>query len=195
VSAKSELTIITSPEAKKMLGMVTDGFYDNAYIVQWLFQVIGLEWDNMASWSDSLTAEAFPQTCTWSIAYWEQAYGITPNPALPLEFRRQQILTKRLQSPPINPARVEKILEALTGETVEITENVADYTFRVTIYEEPGDSVNGPLVKAQLDQIKPSHLAYIYELAMITQANSYAGIRWQGMNMAITAEVSVYGME
>ena len=33
----------TSESAKKMLGYVSDGFYDSSYVGKWLFQVMGIE--------------------------------------------------------------------------------------------------------------------------------------------------------
>ena len=36
----------TSESAKRMLSYVTPGFYDNSYVGKWLYQVMGLEYDD-----------------------------------------------------------------------------------------------------------------------------------------------------
>lgn len=35
----------TSESAKRQLGYVTAGFYDRSYVGKWIFQVIGMEYD------------------------------------------------------------------------------------------------------------------------------------------------------
>jgi len=157
--------IITSDLARRMLGMVTEEVYDHSRTVLWLFEVIGQEYDEMAAWSQDLRFEAFVQTCSWSISIWEQIYGIVPDDTLDLEFRRQRVMAKRLQWPPINPARIEAILSALTGATVEITEFVAPYTFKVTVSGATLTSADFRRMMRLLRQIKPSHLTteYVYQ--------------------------------
>lgn len=164
--SKSELNIITSPSAKRMLRTVTEGFYDRSRIGLWMFEVIGREYDDMAKWSEELKYEAFPQTATWSISIWEFIYGFEPDDTLPLDFRRGRILSKRLQHPPINPARIEAILSALVGVPVEVIENVAPYTFRVIVDETEIPAVNLNQMFRLLRQIKPSHLAIWFDHRM-----------------------------
>ena len=152
-----------------MRQMVTSGFYDRSYIGLWLFEVIGREYDDMAMWAREVRREAFPQTCTWSIAIWEFVYGIDPDDTLPLDFRRERILSRRLSRPPINPARIEATLSALTGEPVSITENVAPYTFAVTVGETDETIYDFRAALKQLRQMKPSHLSFSYESHIVVE--------------------------
>ncbi|MFP3153146.1 YmfQ family protein [Lachnospiraceae bacterium ZAX-1] len=156
---KKDLEIIKNPEAQRMLGIIQGDFYDRSYIGQWLFEVIGREYSEMRTWSKELRLEAFPETCTWGIPIWEAVYGIESDNTKPLECRRQQILLKRLRRPPINPARMEEIVSALTGCPVQITENTEPYTFRIDVDESAGISAPYQSVEEVLRQIKPSHLA------------------------------------
>ena len=160
---KPDLDIITSPQAERMRTMVTSGFYDRSRIGLWLYEAIGREYDEMAGWADTVHLEAFPQTCTWSIGIWEWIYGIEPDDALPMDFRRGRILSKRLQQPPINPARIEAILSALVGVPVEITEGVSPYTFKVTVDEAGMPATNLSQMYRLLREIKPSHLSVGYD--------------------------------
>jgi hypothetical protein len=152
-----------------MRQMVTEGFYDRSRIGLWLFEVIGREWDDMAQWARTLRLEAFPQTCTWSIAIWEFVYGYEPDGGKTLEWRRARILAHKWSSPPINPARIEAALSALTGCPVHITEHVAPYTFQVVVDEtDIGGTSDGSLYDFRaalrlLRRIKPSHLSFRYE--------------------------------
>jgi hypothetical protein len=187
--------IIKSPEAERMRQMVTAGFYDESYIGLWLMEVIGREYDGMAEWSGSLRDEAFPQTATWSISIWEFLYGIEPDDSLPLEFRRQRILSTRLRRPPINPARIESAISALTGSTVKITENTAPYTFTIEIDASGGILYDLRRALRLLREIKPSHLAFTMVNSMFGTAAVYTAAAFSGLYISISTEVKVYGMD
>lgn len=156
----STLDIIKSPEAKRMLEMVTSDFYNDSRTALWMYEAIGREYDDMAKWSRELKRETLPQTCTWSIVIWEFIYDIESDDALPLEYRRNQLMAKRWSNPPINPARIEFALSLLLGLPVEITDPVAPYTFMVEIYEEENVEVDYKIALKRLRKIKPSHLSF-----------------------------------
>ena len=156
---KSNETIIKSPEAMRMLQMVTKDFYSRAYIAQWMFEAMGREYDEMAAWVRGLRYEVFPQTCTWSIAIWEWVYGYEPDDALSLDFRRQRILAHIIAQAPINPEVIRRGVAALTGAEVEINENVAPYTFGIVL-SQTEQPLNFIEVKRYVRRIKPSHLAF-----------------------------------
>ena len=160
---KPALDIIKSPSAERMRQMATEGFYDRSRVALWMFEVIGREWDEMGDWAWDLRNEIFPQTCTWSLPIWEWVYGFEPDDTLSLEFRRQRILSKRLERPPINPARIEAALAALTGGTVNITDFVKPYTFRVDVGETGETIYDYREALKTLRKMKPSHLSFNYE--------------------------------
>ena len=161
--SKPELDIIKSPEGQRMLQMVTEGFYNRSFIGLWLFEVIGREYDDMAKWSKELIYEAFPQTCTWSITIWEFMYGFEPDDTLSLEYRRQRILAKKLQRPPVNPASIEAVVTALTGCPASITEDISQYKFIIKIENPNGIVYDGKEMLRAVKQQKPSHLTVILE--------------------------------
>ena len=194
--SKPDLDIITSPEAQRMLQMVTKGFYDRSRIGLWLFEVIGREYDDIAQWAQELRFEVVPQTCTWSISIWEFVYGIEPDESLPLEFRRQRIIAKKLQRPPINPARIETTLSLLTGDEIRVADPIAPYRFAVEI-EAKGQTIDDyKSALAMLRKIKPSHLSFNAGFVANPQGHctTYAAVAAAGIYTSITVEVAVYGM-
>lgn len=146
----------TSEAAQRMLSRVSP-IYSRSYVGKWLYQVMGLEMEDARRLFEELRQQAFPETATWGLTYWEQRYGITPNPADDLETRRQAVLDRQNARSPMNPARIEAIINGMTGMPVTVTENVADYTFLVTIESEGAGSVDIPSITARLRKIKPSH--------------------------------------
>lgn len=172
--SKPSLDIIRSPTAEEMLRMVSQGFYDKSYIALWLFEVIGREYDDMSAWSQELKLEIFIQTCTWSVGLWEWVYGISSNLKLPLEQRRAQILAQQLRRPPINPAQIEGVISAFTGCPTRITDPVKPYTFALEIDESNAKfPVDYKAARELLNQIKPSHLAAIWNTVINVEFNGY----------------------
>ena len=147
----------TSPTAKRMLSRVSP-IYDRSYVGKWLFQVMGAEMDEVRLRFDQLRDQAFPETATWALPYWEQRYGIKPAEGETDEQRRRAIITHRNAREPINPAKMERIIQAMTGCPAHVTENVAPYTFTVEIYAgaERGN-FDWDMIYTKLKRIKPSH--------------------------------------
>jgi hypothetical protein len=157
MSSKPELDILTSPEGQRMLTYVTDGFYDRSYVGLWLYEVMGRELDWARQAADDLKLEAFPQTATWSIPYWEDAYGFERDESLPLEYRRQRILARITEHTPMNPEHIRRIAELLSGARAEVVDPVAPYRFAVILYDVDQNTDHASAIRRILE-IKPSHL-------------------------------------
>jgi len=157
--SRPDLDIIRSPQAERMKGMVTKGFYDRSRIGLWMFEAMGREYDDMARWAQELRLEAFAQTCTWSIGIWEWVYGFEQDDSLSLEFRRQRLFAHIIGAAPINPEAIQRSVAAFTGANVEIIENPGTYTFEVVI-----NPTENPLsyigARRYIRSIKPSHLSF-----------------------------------
>lgn len=145
----------TSPSAIKMMSRISP-IYDRSYVGKWIFEVMGVEMDGARLRFEELRLQAFPETATWGIRYWEQKYGIPVNESLDLETRRKNVIIKRGIRSPMNPARIEQILGDMCGRQVEVTENVAPYAFQVTVYAGDTTVDFGAMFK-RLRRIKPSH--------------------------------------
>ena len=145
----------TSPTALRMMSRISP-IYDRSYVGKWIFQVMGLDMDDVRLCFEELRLQAFPETATWGLTYWEQRYGITPSSTQTLEERRRAVLSKRHSREPMNPAKIEHIIQTMTGMSAKVTENVADYTFAVEIFSD-GSPIDFDAVFSKLKRIKPSH--------------------------------------
>lgn len=161
----------TRVAAKRMMSRISP-IYDNSYVAKWIFEVMGIEIDSARNKYDELRLQAFPETATWSLAYWEQKYGIPVNESLDIETRRKNIISRMGYRAPMNPCRVEKIVESICSRTTTVIENVAPYTFEVIIGD--GDTViDYPDVIKQLKKIKPSHQRFIIETRALKTSDIY----------------------
>ena len=155
---KTELMekILTSEMGQKMLSEVSPR-YGDAYVVLWLFQVMGLEMDKVMGWVESLQDQVVPQTATWAIEYWEKQYGIAPNDSLTIEQRRQNVVNIMTGKRPMTPYRLENIVFAETGFKCRVEENTAKNTFELYIDAMPED-VDVESLSAVIKKVKPARL-------------------------------------
>ncbi len=174
----------TNPTALRMLSRISP-IYDRSYVGKWIFEVMGADMDVVRLRFEELRAQAFPETATWGLIYWEQRYGLPVGSGLSeIEARRRRVLGRRRSRSPMNPKRVEHILSELTGREVIVTENVADYTFRVEI--EPGDNaIDIGEAMRRLKQIKPSHQAYRLQVALQTTRVKVAMLTETRLNVEV----------
>ena len=134
--------ILTSESAKQMIDYVSP-IYGKSRIGLWLFQVIGLEIDDVKTICEDIFDQIFVDRATWGLPIWEKEYGITPLPDQTIEQRRTQISQMRIKRP-LNPKRFEKLIE-----------NTAKNTFQVNLY---GEVNNDDEVVRRIEELKPAHL-------------------------------------
>ncbi len=145
--------ILTSDAAKRMIDYVSP-IYDRSYVGLWLFNVIGIELDELNKFCEELYDQAHIETATWSLPMWEKEYGITPLEDQTIEQRRQRLLQMKKKSA-FNPEKLRKLIESMTGVEVEIVENTNKNTFLVRL---KGSVDNLDDVKEQINLMKPAHL-------------------------------------
>ena len=165
----------TSKTAQKMLGMVSQGFYDDSYVGKWIYQVMGAQLDIMDVSVEDLPYQAYVDTATWGLRYWEQAYGIETDESLTYEQRRAEIHARESTGAPINPERIRTTLEGITGRSWSIEEMNSEYRFKITVYQGE-DAINWKRVIQWLDKVKPAHLSYGFGLDIQERSELAVGI-------------------
>ena len=100
----------TSESAKRQLSYVTKGFYDTSYIGKWIYQVMGLEYDEAKRIVEELPLQFFPETATWGLKYHEIKWQLPIRENLSYEERRRFIYQKRDAKAPMTPCHMEQYL-------------------------------------------------------------------------------------
>lgn len=166
------LNFPTSESAKRQLSYVSEGFYEKSYVGKWLFQVMGMEYDEARKLVEELPDQMFPETATWGLKYHELKWQLPVRENLPYEERRKLIYQKRDIKTPMTPYRMERYLESMTGLKVHVADvhDLGKFSngfshpnmFSVTII---GDSdLDLAEIKRILDRHKQSHTAYTIEV-------------------------------
>lgn len=159
----------TSQSAQNMLATVTPGFYDQSYVGKWLYQVMGLEFDEAERLiAEEFPLQFFPETATWGLMYHEIKWGLPVRDYLSYDERRKLIYEKRDQRAPMTPYRIETMLANVTGFLANIADihDGGKYGYKVShpntfIAVFVGDgSLNTKAVKRLLDSAKQSHTTY-----------------------------------
>lgn len=166
--------ILTSESGKRMLSYVSP-IYDQSKVMQAIFECIGKEVDDLHTWCDDILNQFFPQTATWGLEYWENRLGIVTNTSLPIETRRKNILLKLATRTPVTPARLKSIIEAVSGVEADIVQNIAPYTFRVSLISQANGNIDVWQVNKTIKDTKPAHLAF--ELDIEAKVNINVGIK------------------
>lgn len=180
----------TNETALRMMERISP-IYDRSYVGKWIFEIMGMEMGETKAYFEELRQQPFPERTTWAIEYWERRYAITPKPTDDLATRRQNIIIKRGVRLPMNPARMEEIINGLTGGKTTITENVDDYTFSVMI-DNPVLSKDMAGITKEIKKRKPSHQRFTVSVGQQADViSAYITGAVQGQYMRVGVDVSI----
>jgi hypothetical protein len=166
--------LIASKKGKEMIQHITP-IYAKSKIEQAIYEAIGQEFDNADELAHEVLLQLHPQTATWGLVFWEQRFNLPTNLNEPLERRRRKVIAKRQSKHTINPERMALILKNYTGADIEITENIAPYTFEVKLIGREGFPKSLEDLYKEVKKIKPSHLSVKYKLISITESKFHIG--------------------
>lgn len=159
----------TSEAAKRMMASIDESFYEKSYVMKWMQQVMGLEWDDARRIiEEELPKQFVPETATWGLKYHEIKWQLPVRENLSYEERRKLIYQKRDFKAPMTPYRMEEYLGKVTGAEAYIMDchDSGRYGF---VPDHPNifkaafcceGTLNTKLVRETLDKIKQSHTVY-----------------------------------
>lgn len=165
------INVPTTETGKRMLRSISP-IYDKAYTARWIIEVMGVEMEDARKYVEEFRLQAFPETATWGLKYWEQRYHIRTDESLTLEERRQRVIARRWKYSPMNPARLELFVGQSCGRTAHVTEYNDEYRFEIAIDGDGGALEYEKFVEL-LKALKPSHL----EMQVILETSCSVAIR------------------
>jgi len=192
-----------SPCGADMLESVdSGGFYEGSYVGKWLFQVMGMEYDDALGLVEELPWQMFPETATWGLKYHEMKWGLPVRASLSYEERRKYIYQKRDERYPMTPYWLEEYLGRMTGLDIQVEDcndpGIHGYEaghpnrFSVVVVSKgtlPGDRI--ALMKGLLDKVKQSHTSYGVVYENMLAAQSYFGAVWQDDEIFTLRQVDI----
>lgn len=139
---------------------------------------------------DDLLLQLDPHTATWGLVYWENAFGLTSNEALPLELRRNRVLARLRGMGTTTKERLKSVVETFCpGCAVSVREHYREYLVEIglTITNQAIEDSNGLTETLQL--IMPAHLVWGFSI----QVESEGGILY-GACAELAGKIDVWPM-
>lgn len=156
-TSKDIQKILTSKTAINGLDYITP-IYQEAKTALWLMEAMGLEADLIIKWVEEIVQQILPQTADWALDYWEQEYNLFVHPDISLEERREKVLTAVRTRAPMNPEKLEEVLEIIFKiEKAKVIERTAKNTFEVQLYKQFLEDEWAVVFKT-IEKYKPAHL-------------------------------------
>ena len=118
-----------------------------------------------AAWNgrNDLLLQLDPRTAgAWGLSLWEAAFGIVPDPARDLEFRRTRVLAMIRGSGTVTPAHIREVAESFSNGTVQVNEFPRENRIEIEFTGTLGIPPNIEDLQAVLKMIIPAHLAWSF---------------------------------
>lgn len=97
------------------------------------------------------------------LSRWEEFVGLSSYAGKPLDQRRSRIISKLRGMGTVTVNLIKNVAESYVYGAVEVLENPAQYSFTIRFIDARGIPPNLDDIKMAIEEIKPAHLAVIYE--------------------------------
>lgn len=164
--ASSNVSVLTSPRGREMFSYLP-GYYETSRVMQADMNAKGTELDQLFAALDETLQQFFVRTATWGLDRWESELGIATDPGKPLDQRRAVVESKLRGSGKFSGRLVKSVAEAYDSGTVDVSFQPADWSFTVKFVDTLGIPPNLNDLRAVIDEIKPAHLAVVYEFSYL----------------------------
>ncbi|ANY67743.1 hypothetical protein BBD42_15670 [Paenibacillus sp. BIHB 4019] len=107
-------------------------------------------------------AQFFVDTATWALPRWERNFALKTDEAKPVEQRRAALKSRIRGVGTVTAELIESIAEAYANGEVEVVEDNANYTVKLTFVSALGQPPNFADLEAAIRDAMPAHLAVEY---------------------------------
>ncbi|MGG4142955.1 putative phage tail protein [Paenibacillus algorifonticola] len=135
-------------------------------------------------------AQMFVDTATWALPRWERNFALATDADKPIDQRRAVIKSRIRGVGTVTAALIESIAEAYANGEVEVVEDNANYTVKLTFVSALGQPPNFADLEAAVRDAMPAHLAVEYVFIYTTFGKlegydvTFGGIQTAGLTYA-----------
>lgn len=97
------------------------------------------------------------------LSRWEEFVGLSSYAGKPLDQRRSRIISKLRGMGAVTVALIQNVAESYVYGTVAVTDHPETYSFTIKFVDALGIPPNLQDLKDAIEEIKPAHLAVVYE--------------------------------
>ena len=147
--------------------------------MQGLLSTQEVEVTNLDADRAAIQAQFLLETATdLGLARWETILHLPSHSALPVQQRRERIVSKLRGIGTVTVGLIRNVAESYAYGAVLVTERPAAHEVQVTFIDERGIPLNLNDLKAAIDQIIPAHLAIAYEFTFTTWGEIALAYTW-----------------
>ena len=128
-----------------------------------IYHVEGLELGLLQEHIEDIFNQFNVKTATWGLAFYEDKYGITYNPNLSYEHRREAINAAKRSKGTCDTNRVKIIAESFSNGECEVTRHDNEGYFQVEFVGTLGIPKNMLALKKEIEKAKPAKLEVKYK--------------------------------
>ena len=137
-------------------------YYDGSDESRTIQEAFQPELDGLWRFRNELFLQLNPNTATWGLAFWEQAFGIIVNENKPLELRRSAVIGKLRGIGVVTAEMLRSMAEAFTHSLVTVTDMPRESAgwFRFELLDIPAFLSE---LRDALLEVMPAHLDFTLE--------------------------------
>lgn len=143
--------------------------YIPAYLVEAqsykvILEAEGSELDNIETNLADVLQQLYVETATEEgLTRWEEFVGLSSYAGKPLDQRRSRIISKLRGMGTVTVQLIQNVAESYVYGHVAVTEHPETYSFTIKFVDDLGVPPNLQDLKDAIEEIKPTHLAIVYE--------------------------------
>ncbi len=151
--------------------------YDQNVTMKTLQKILSQATNNLDEKLSDIVAQCFVVTASTYLSRWEDFLGLDVDVSKTIEFRRERITAKISGAGTTTKAMIVDVASRYSNGEVEVIEDNENSTFTIKFVGTLGIPGNMADLKITIEEIKPAHLAVIYEYVYNTWADVSA-ITW-----------------
>ena len=147
------------------------GFYDTNETMIRLQSILSAETENLDTGLSQVISECFVSTASAMLSRYEKFYGLEIDVSKTDTFRRERIKAKIAGAGTTTKQMIIDTAKSFSNGDVEVIEDNANSRFTVKFVGTLGIPGNLADLKLTIEEVKPAHLAVIYEYVYNTWGN------------------------
>lgn len=143
-------------------------YYVTSKIMDNLNNANAIELNRIDTLLDNVSNQFWVDTADYTLERWEKELGLEVANNYDTACRRTRILSRLRGRGTITISLIENVAESFNNGTVEVIEDNSNYTFTIKFVDNKGVPPNLDDLKSVIEELKPAHLAVLYEFTYLT---------------------------
>lgn len=154
---------------KEFVKMLPSYYYESNEVVS-IQDSIEKQYEILEQCKEDLINQLFVNTATWGLSYWEKRFGIDVDITKSYEYRRSRLKSKMRGMGTVTNSLIKNVANSFDNGTVDVIEGLNNL-LTIKFIDRTGTPPNLLDLKFAINEIKPAHLAVLYEFAYLLISN------------------------